>query len=141
MSISGPSETLVPETKEGIKKKILIVEDDNSFSSRLERWMTGFGYQVYTATNEQEALEMLKTHNPDLVTLDGNFPKTRNGEIIETLGLETAVTMEKIRPELIITMISSSSLKYKERGISKNTVLSTATGLKDHLESLFKETL
>jgi len=79
MSISGPSETLVPETKEGIKKKILIVEDDNSFLLDL-KMDDRIWYQVYTATNEQEALEMLKTHNPDLVTLDGNFQKQETGK-------------------------------------------------------------
>ncbi|MGQ9617780.1 MAG: sigma-54-dependent transcriptional regulator [Candidatus Aminicenantia bacterium] len=56
------------------KKKILIVDDEHlirwSFLKKLESW----GYQPETASNGKEALEVLKSFNPDLVFLDLNLP-------------------------------------------------------------------
>lgn len=55
-------------------KKIMVVDDE----PHLVRYMTAFledsGYETCSASNGEEAMEVLKRENPDLVTLDLQMP-------------------------------------------------------------------
>lgn len=57
------------------KKKILVVDDEESVPTLIKRALTVEGYDVITARNGQEALETLKSGAPHLIILDMNMPK------------------------------------------------------------------
>lgn len=66
-----------------MKKKILIVEDEEGLRLLYEEELKSEGYDVITASNGREAIEKLGTEKPDLVILDIVMP-IMNG--METIG-------------------------------------------------------
>lgn len=57
-----------------MKKKILVVDDEKNIRILLTEELTDEGYDVILAKNGAEALEMIKSEKPDLVTLDIKMP-------------------------------------------------------------------
>lgn len=58
-----------------MKKKILIIDDEVDLSSLIKEELTERGYEVFTATNGKEALDLLSTRGlPDLILLDMKMP-------------------------------------------------------------------
>ncbi|MFC1706060.1 response regulator [Planctomycetota bacterium] len=55
-------------------RKILIVEDEPDISKFLRRLLEDNGYEIFTASDGREALEVLRDKRPDLVTLDLMMP-------------------------------------------------------------------
>lgn len=54
---------------------ILIIEDELHVSNYLEEIFQDNGFETLTAKNGDEALELLKDHSPDLITLDLQMPE------------------------------------------------------------------
>ncbi len=66
-----------------MKKKILVVEDEESLRLLYEEELQGEGYEVLTAGNGREAVQQLEKEKPDLIILDIVMP-VMDG--IEALG-------------------------------------------------------
>ncbi len=66
-----------------MKKKLLVVEDEEGLRLLYEEELKAEGYQVLTARNGREAIERLEKERPDLVILDIVMP-VMDG--METLG-------------------------------------------------------
>ena len=58
-----------------MKKKVLVVDDDEGLRDLYEEELEGDGYEVLTAKNGKDALQQLKNGKPDLVVLDIIMPK------------------------------------------------------------------
>jgi len=71
-----------------IPKKILIVEDDPSFSRAINHIIQKEGYDVITASNGMAGLRMAKDENPDLLILDVMLPGLDGFEICHQLRQE-----------------------------------------------------
>ena len=56
-------------------RTILAVDDSPSDLSRMEKILTGAGYQVSTAINGALALASVKRSKPDLIMMDVNMPE------------------------------------------------------------------
>lgn len=57
-----------------MRAKILIVDDDRDILLGLENRVTWMGHEPMTATNGQEALQLIQEEQPDLVLLDLELP-------------------------------------------------------------------
>ncbi|MBI1870199.1 MAG: response regulator [Chlamydiae bacterium] len=66
-----------------MKKRILIIDDEEDFCSLFQKTLTGEDYEVITALSGKEGIEKIKEFHPDIIFLDLKMPKI-NG--IETLG-------------------------------------------------------
>ncbi|MDR4509223.1 MAG: response regulator [Candidatus Brocadiaceae bacterium] len=64
-------------------KTILMVEDDKNQLLLYKQVLSSEGYNVITAANGLEAVEMVKKQLPDLIVLDINMPKMDG---IEAMG-------------------------------------------------------
>jgi sigma-B regulation protein RsbU (phosphoserine phosphatase) len=58
-----------------MKKKIMIIDDEEAIRKLLSRVLTGSGYDVVTASNGKEALVNLDSVSVDLIMLDMNMPE------------------------------------------------------------------
>jgi two-component system, response regulator, stage 0 sporulation protein F len=58
----------------GMKRKILVVEDEESLRLLYEEELKSEGYEVFTAGNGKEAIQQLEKGKPDLIILDIVMP-------------------------------------------------------------------
>ena len=70
-------------------KTIVIADDEPHVLRSLEFILKKQGYRVVTATNGEEALERVKSNNPDLVFLDIQMPKMDGNTVLRKLREET----------------------------------------------------
>jgi len=73
----------VPEVKP--KKRVLLVDDDDKILRFLALKLKLFGYDLFTASNGKEALDLLGTAKPDIVVLDILMPVMDGFEMLEKL--------------------------------------------------------
>jgi len=71
--------------------KILVVEDDQNLLNVLAYNLRQEGYQVMTATDGSQALDVARTGKPDLVILDVMLPKLSGFEVCRILRKEATV--------------------------------------------------
>ncbi len=66
-------------------QKILIVDDESFNVDYLEQELEDLNYTICSATNGQQALDLLKNENPDLVLLDIMMPGMDGFEVLQIL--------------------------------------------------------
>jgi two-component system, response regulator RegA len=67
------------------ERLLVIVEDDANFSRTLKRSFERRGYQVITASNHDELVELLKTHSPGYAVVDLKLSGVSGLSCVETL--------------------------------------------------------
>ena len=74
-------------------KKILIVDDEPNIVISLEFLMKKEGFQVETAADGEEALNRVKSFNPDLILLDVMMPGEFDGfEVLKQIKGDPALS-------------------------------------------------
>lgn len=81
-------------------KSILWVDDEAELLEPHRLLLGDKGYQVQTATNADDALELLRRHPYDLVLLDEQMPGTR--------GLDAYRDIRELLPNLPVVMVTKS---------------------------------
>ncbi len=87
----------------GVKKRILVVDDDPDIRQVLSDRMSSFGYAVETANDGREALEALKKSGFDGMLLDMRMPEIDGNEVLRR-------TRES-HPALPIVVVTATSVK------------------------------
>ncbi len=77
----------MPETKE----KILVVEDDKFLIKAYNIKFTRAGFEVITATDGAEGLEMAKRELPKLILLDLMLPKIDGFEFLKRMAVDESL--------------------------------------------------
>lgn len=75
-------------------KKVLVVDDTKNIKLLLTTCLEFSGYEVLTASNGTEALELLKSEKFDLILLDIKMPEISGTEVLRRMrgvGIETPV--------------------------------------------------
>ena len=74
------------------KKRILIVDDDETILHMLKRFFIREGFQVFVARDGIEAMERLKAENPAIVLTDLKIPSLSGIELIQYIQKNTKGT-------------------------------------------------
>ena len=82
------------------KKRILVVEDEYSINDGLTFALRKEGYDVRSAFNGKEALELVEIFEPDLVLLDLMLPDMDGFDICKEISKNTYVIMLTARGEI-----------------------------------------
>lgn len=87
--------------------KILIADDESIIRMGIKAMLQEMGHLVFAATNGREALQMARSHQPDLAILDIKMPYTD--------GLQAAKTLSRTQPLpiLLLTAFSEKDLIEK----------------------------
>lgn len=70
-------------SKVSVKAKILIVEDERSLNEAYEMVLSSEGYDTYCAYDGEQALQITKETEPDLILLDLRMPKVGGIEFLK----------------------------------------------------------
>lgn len=105
--------------------KILVVDDEPRNIKILQIQLQARGYNVLTANDGAEALEVIKKHSPDLILLDINMPKVDGYEVLESVRANK--TTEFI-PIIMITAL---------RDTEENRIKAVEAGADDFIEKPF----
>ena len=81
-------------------RRILIVDDEAAIRSLLTEFLTDLGYETAYACNGLDALEKVRTFNPDLLIIDLVMP--------EQEGIETIRTLRSTHKDLRIVAVSGA---------------------------------
>jgi DNA-binding response OmpR family regulator len=65
--------------------KLLVVDDEVDIVEALKKHLFHEGYEVVVAFDGEEALEKMKSDNPDIVILDLMLPKLNGFEVLERI--------------------------------------------------------
>ena len=93
-------------------KKILVVEDEPDVASLLTLLLKSQGYDVITAGDGQEALEVARSELPDLILLDIMLPKLDGYKVARMLKFD-----EKFSYIPIIMLTAKIQEKDKKVGL------------------------
>lgn len=66
----------------GIKKTVLIADDDQDYLFQMKMYVESFGFNVITADNQKEAEEIIKSTKPDLAIFDLMMENDDSGFIL-----------------------------------------------------------
>jgi CheY-like chemotaxis protein len=96
----GPVEVAIDPKKRGVGKIVLVVDDSELLRKAIERAFLSDGFKTCVeAENGQEAIEVAKTCQPDLIILDLSMPVMN--------GLEAAPILRSMFPKIPIFLFSS----------------------------------
>ena len=90
--------------------KILVVDDEEHIVMILKDSLEFSGFQVVTALDGQEALEVVAKENPELVVLDIGMPKMDGWEVCRRLKSDEKT---KDIPVIILTAYAQTSDQKK----------------------------
>lgn len=98
------------QPKQGLKA--LLVDDSESARIILDEMLTSFGFEVYTAENAQQAIEIFKTQHSvespfSILMVDWKMPGMNGIELVESLKQE----MESIPAVIMVTAYGLESIK------------------------------
>ena len=111
---------------ESHKEKILVVDDEASIRRILETRLSMIGYDVVTAGDGEEALEIFRKAEPDLVVLDVMMPKLDGYGVCQELRKESDV------PIIMLTALGDvadriTGLELGANGIPSSGVIHVST--------------
>jgi DNA-binding response OmpR family regulator len=99
-------------------KKILVVEDDPSYSRYISYMLTKEGYEVVTAPNGLTGFRMAQEQHPDLLILDVMLP-----------GLDGFTVCHRLRTEIGLTQLPILMLSAKGQDADKNEAIRVGANL------------
>lgn len=98
--------------------KMLIIDDDQIFRTRLVRALQQRGYETHAAQNAEEGIVMTKRHRPARIIVDMRMPGTN--------GLDLIPELVRIDPEMQIIVLTGY-------GSIATAVEATRRGARDYL--------
>jgi CheY-like chemotaxis protein len=87
-----------------VRKRTILIADDEPEVVQLVRMILEWeGYTVVAAADGLETLELVETHNPDLILLDVRMPKMSGLTVLEHLAKSEAVAIPVIMLSVVTT--------------------------------------
>lgn len=116
--------------KQNIKKTILIADDDDNLRRVLEFQLDEAGYQVQTAKDGAEALEIFKTNDFDCVITDLRMPKLSGLELLEKIkNIDSEIPVIVITAfgevETAVTAMKAGAFDYVNKPFNRDEILLT----------------
>lgn len=105
-----------------MKKKILVIDDEESIRLSLKEGLQDLGYEVYTAVDGHQGLTEVREMEPNLVLLDIRLPRGN--------GMEVLRQIKGIDKDIAVIMITAY-------GETKEAVKAIKNGAFDYVEKPF----
>ena len=100
-----------------MKKKILVVDDEDDILQFLELVLREKGYDVVTAAGGQDALTRAQIEKPDLVLLDIMMPQMDGWEVLKLLRVDDETS------QIPVAMLSArTEAKDRVQGLQEGAI-------------------
>lgn len=93
-----------------MKKKILLIDDEEDLVEELKLGLKGNGYEILTAFDGQEGLEKARREKPGLILLDIKMPCGTGRSVLQ--ALRSKEDTKKI-PVIVITGLEEPGLEQR----------------------------
>ena len=87
-----------------LKRKILVIEDEETLRRTLIQYLQEENFDVLGATDGEQGVELVKSEKPDLVLLDIILPKKNGFQVLEEIKQNKTT---KNIPVIILTNLES----------------------------------
>jgi len=121
------------------KKKILIIEDDNTLAKTLQEFLSKDDLEVIIASNGEMGIKMVEEENPKIIVLDIILPKKDGYEVIKELKKESSPA--KNIPIILLTNLGSFADVEKALKLGATTYLTKTDYSLEDIAKKIKETL
>ena len=71
--------------------KIVVADDDRMFRKAAETTLRRQGYAVTTASDGEEALQLIRAERPDIIVLDLIMPKLQGFDVLQVLKQDSLI--------------------------------------------------
>ena len=92
------------------KSRVLVVDDEPRIVRFVRTSLTAFGYEVITASNGEEALQLVSSKKPDIMVLDIVMPGIDGFEVLKRLRTSSDL------PVIVFSARSSNLEKARSLG-------------------------
>jgi len=96
-----------PGTGDG--NRVLVVDDDHTARELMRRLLAREGFDVITAIDGQEGLDLARKFEPSVITLDVMMPKVDGWDVLKELKADPALADI---PVIMVTMLDESDRGY-----------------------------
>ncbi len=97
-----------------VKKKILIIDDEEDIAKTVSFRLSSLGYEVIAANNGLEGLEKAQREKPNLILLDVMMPKMDGFEVLRRLKDDPET---KYTPVIMLTCRGESGSLFKAQDL------------------------
>jgi two-component system cell cycle response regulator CtrA len=91
--------------------RVLLIEDDSATAQSIELMLQSESFSVYTTDLGEEAVDLGKRYDYDIILLDLNLPDMSGFEVLRTLRVSKVTT-----PTLILSGLAGTADKVKGLG-------------------------
>jgi len=114
--------------------KILLVEDNEKLRSLYSLFLHEAGYDVSTAADGEEALQIAKDYVPDLIFLDIMLPKVNGLEVLQKLRHDSSYNCQKTKIVLLTNLGDTGKIDPKLHEDADGYAMKSEISLKDLIE-------
>lgn len=104
------------KTENAERLRVLIVDDEDRFRESMSKQLEMRGFEVFDASNGEDAIKIVRHDNPEVVILDQKMPGMD--------GIQTLKELKRIRPEVQIIMHTGHGSIESARLTGKHDVFS-----------------
>jgi CheY-like chemotaxis protein len=90
--------------------RIVVADDDRMFRKVAETTLRRQGYDVATASDGEEALQLIRSERPDMIVLDLIMPKLQGFDVLQTLKQDT---LTSAIPVIVLSSLSQEQDKQE----------------------------
>lgn len=91
--------------------KIMLVDDETSFSTTLGERLQLRGFEVCLASTGEQAISMMADEEPNVVMMDLGLP--------DMGGLEVMLKIKAINSKVKVIILSGHGIEHREEGMQK----------------------
>ena len=104
--------------------KIVVADDDRMFRKAAETTLRRQGYAVTTASDGEEALQLIRSERPDIIVLDLIMPKLQGFDVLQVLKQDSITAAI---PVIVLSSLSQEQDKQEALDLGAVAYFNKAT--------------
>jgi len=118
--------------------KVVVADDDRMFRKAAETTLRRQGYSVTTASDGEEALQLIRSEQPEIIVLDLIMPKLQGFDVLQILKEDTLTSHI---PVIVLTSLAQDQDKQEALDLGAVAYFNKATLSLHELVDQVKQTL